>query len=405
MPVYEYKAVNSAGKNIKGVIDAPNPSEARGRLRKDGVFLTEIAESQAESGETAPGNIRFSRGVSTQDISIMTRQLATLVGSGIPIAESLKALVDQVENLRLKGALSDVRERVTEGMNLADAMSKHPKVFSPLFVNMIRAGEVSGALEIVLNRLADYTENQSRLKGKIGSTMAYPAIMLVIGAAALVIIFTFVIPKLVKLYEDLGQALPLPTQILIGISRFITGYWWLLIFLVVISIFGFRAFIKSKKGRKVWHRFLLKMPIFGSLFQMVAVSRFANTLSTLLASGVPILLAMDIVKNVVNNVILSEVIENVRTNVSEGDSIAEPLRRSGEFPPLITHMIAIGEKTGEVEAMLSKASETYDNQIDAKVSTLTSLIEPIMIVIMAVVVGFIVFSVMLPIFQMNQGIT
>lgn len=404
MPVYEYKAVNAAGKNVKGVIDAPNTSEARSRLRKDGIFLTDIAETKADSGQTAPGNIRFSRGVSSQDVAIMTRQLATLVGSGIPIAEALKALVDQVENLRLKGALSDVRERVTEGSTLADAMAKHPKAFSALFVNMIRAGEVSGALEIVLNRLADYSENQTRLKGKIGSTMAYPAIMLVIGAAALVIIFTFVIPKLVKLYQDLGQALPLPTQILIAISQVITSYWWLLLILTFLTIVGLRSFIRSKKGKKAYHRFLLRMPIFGSLFQMVAVSRFANTLSTLLASGVPILLAMDIVKNVVNNVILAEVIENVRTNVSEGDSIAEPLRRSGEFPPLITHMIAIGEKTGEVEAMLSKASETYDNQIDAKVATLTSLIEPIMIVIMAVIVGFIVFSVMLPIFQMNQGI-
>jgi len=234
--------------------------------------------------------------------------------------------------------------------------------------------------------------------------MAYPAIMMIIGAAALVIIFTFVIPKLVKLYEDLKQALPLPTRLLIGISNFVTGYWWLLLGLGIGAFFGMRSYLRTPNGRRNLHRFLLHMPIFGTLFRMVAVSRFANTLATLLASGVPILQAMDIVKNIVNNLILAEVIDKVRTNVSEGDSIAEPLRRSGEFPPLLTHMIAIGEKTGEVEAMLSKAAETYDNQIDSRISAMTSLIEPIMIVIMAVVVGFIVFSVMMPIFQMNQAI-
>lgn len=404
MPVYEYKAVTSTGKNTKGVIDAISPSEARSRLRKEGVFLTEISEAKGES-PTAPGNIRFSRGVPSEDLTIMTRQLATLVASGIPLVESLTALVDQVENLKLKHALSEVRERVNEGSSLAEAMKAHPKIFSNLFINMIRAGEASGALDVVLNRLADFSENQTRLKSKITSTMAYPAIMLVIGLGALVIIFTFVIPKLVRLYEDLGQALPLPTQMLITFSNILTTYWYIvlgagfLLFLIV------RAYLKTSKGKKRFHHFLLHMPVFGPIFRMVAIARFASTLSTLLASGVPILLAMDIVKNILNNVVLTEVIENVRRNVSEGDSIAEPLRKSREFPPLVTHMIAIGEKTGEVESMLSKVAETYNNQVDARVATMTSLIEPVMIVAMSVVIGFIVFSVMLPIFQMNQAIT
>jgi general secretion pathway protein F len=282
-------------------------------------------------------------------------------------------------------------------------MKNHPKIFSDLFTNMVRAGEASGALEIVLNRLADYNENQMKLRGKIVSALAYPVIMLFIGIAALVIIFTVVIPKLIRLYEDLKQTLPIPTRILIGISKLFTTYWYILAGSIIVIYILLRRYLSSPSGKRRYHHFLLHMPLFGPMFRMVAIARFSSTLSTLLASGVPILRAMDIVKNVMNNVILSEIIESVRTNVSEGDSIAEPLKRSGEFPPLVTHMIAIGEKTGEVESMLKKVSETYQTQVDAKVSTLTALIEPLMIVVMAVVIGFVVFSVMLPIFQMNQA--
>jgi general secretion pathway protein F len=403
MPIFEYRAVSSAGKNLKGVVDAPSSSEARARLKKDGIFLTDIKESKTGVQQQAPGNIRFTRGVPAQDISIMSRQLATLIAAGVPLVESLSALVDQVENVKLKAALSDVREKVNEGGTLADAMRAHPKIFSDLFVNMVRAGEASGALEIVLNRLADYNENQTKLRGKIVSAMAYPILMVLIGFVALIMIFTFVIPKLVVLYKDLKQSLPLPTQILIAISNFFTTYWYIALGLGIFIFFFTRRYIRTPKGKHRYHNLLLTMPLFGSMFRMIAISRFANTLSTLLASGVPILLAMDIVKNIIGNVVLTEVIESVRTNVSEGDSIAEPLKRSGQFPPLVTHMIAIGEKTGEVEQMLKKVAETYNNQVDAKISTLTSLLEPLMIVVMAVVIGFIVFSVMLPIFQMNQA--
>lgn len=404
MPVYQYKAVSSSGKSAKGVIDAPNPSEARARLRKEGIFLTEIAESKAMEAPALPGNVRISRGVSLQDVTIMTRQLATLVASGIPLVESLTALVEQVDNLKLKRTLSDVREKVNEGSSLAEAMRAHPRVFSNLFVNMVRAGEASGALDIVLNRLADYSENQSRLRGKIVSTLAYPAVMLVIGGLAMVGIFTFVIPKVITLYKDMGKVLPLPTKILIGITHAFTGYWYILVLLAVFLFFALRGYLRTPGGRKRYDRFLLHMPVFGPVFRMIAIARFANTFSTLLASGVPILTALDIVKNILNNLVLSEVIENVRTNISEGDSIAEPLKRSGEFPPLVTHMIAIGEKTGEVEAMLRKVAETYNNQVDARVATMTALLEPILIVVMAVVIGSIVVSVMLPLLNMPTAL-
>lgn len=334
----------------------------------------------------------------------MTRQLATLVGAGIPLVEALSALVDQVDNVKLKQSLSDVRERVNEGSSLAEALKNHPKIFSNLFINMVRAGEASGALDTVLNRLADYSENQTRLRGKIISTLAYPAIMLLIGIAALVLIFTFIIPRLQQMFDSLGQNLPFSTRVLIGISTLFTSYWYVPIALGFVLYFTIRNYLRTDKGRYRFDNFLLRMPIFGPLFQLVAVSRFANTLSTLLASGVPILQAMDIVKNVVSNMVLARVIETIRTNVSEGDSIAEPLRRSGQFPPLVSHMIAIGEKTGEVESMLKKVAETYDNQVDTRVATLTSLLEPVMIVIMSVVIGFIVFSIMLPIFNMSNSL-
>jgi general secretion pathway protein F len=404
MPVFQYKAVLSSGKSTKGIIDAPNASEARARLRKEGIFLTEIAESKAGDAPSLPGNVQISGGVSLQDVTIMTRQLATLVASGIPLVESLTALVDQIENLKLKRILSDVREKVNEGTSLAEAMRAHPRAFSNLFVNMVRAGEASGALDVVLNRLADYNENQSRLRGKIISALAYPAIMMVIGAFALIGIFTFVIPKIVFLYKDMGKSLPLPTQILINVSKLFTSYWYVGLFLILTAFFGIRGYLRTPGGRKRFDRFLLHMPLFGPVFRMVAISRFANTFSSLLASGVPILVSLDIVKNVLNNKVLSEVIESVRTNISEGDSIAEPLRRSGEFPPLVTHMIAIGEKTGEVEAMLQKVSETYNNQVDARVATMTSLLEPLLIVVMAAVIGSIVISVMLPLLNMPTAI-
>ncbi len=405
MPVFEYKAINAQGKNLKGILNANNLSDARSKLKKDGLFPTEIKETLQDSAQI-PGNIKigFNKKVSINDLAIMIRQLATLVGSGIPLVESLGALSEQVENLQLKKAISEVRDRVNEGSTMADALKAHPKIFSSLFINMIRAGEASGAFEIVLNRLADYTETQNKLKGKVNSALAYPVVMLLIGLVALIVIFTFVIPKLVRLYDDLGQALPLPTRLLIGANKIFTSYWYILLIFVVIIFFSVRSYLRTEKGKYKFHTFMLNMPLFGPMFRMVSIARFASTLSTLLASGVPILLAMDIVKNVLNNLVLSQVIEKVTQNVREGDSISEPLKRSGEFPPLVTHMIAVGEKTGEIETMLSKIAESYNNQVEQKVNTITSLIEPIMMVVLMVGVGFVVFAVMLPIFNMNQAL-
>ncbi len=404
MPVFEYKGVDTKGKNIKGYVDANNTADARTRLRRENVFVTEIAESLKVQAASSSTDIPFfARNVSVQDLSLMTQQLSTLLASGVPLVDSLSALVDQVENIKLKQALSDIRGRVNEGSSLADSMRQHPKIFNNLYTNMIRAGEASGALEAVLDRLTIFTENQNRLQGKVISAMAYPIFMILMSFVSVIVIMTVVMPKLIDLYAGLDQALPLITRILIAASNFMTGYWYILIALTVFIVWIARRFLRTEKGKYWLDEKLLNLPLFGSLFRMVAVSRFANTLSTLLASGVPILTSMDIVKRVVDNRVLADVLERVRINLAEGDSIAEPLRKSKQFPPLVTHMIAVGEKSGELEAMLAKVADTYTNQVETKVETLTSLIEPIMILIMVVVIGSIIASVMLPIFQMSNA--
>ncbi|MEZ4704683.1 MAG: type II secretion system inner membrane protein GspF [Bdellovibrionota bacterium] len=404
MPVYEFKGLNREGKNVKGIVDANNPGDAKTKLRKENIFVTEIHENiGGSSGSSTGRGTSFGKKVSSEDMAMMTQQLSTLLGSGVPMVESLTALVDQMDNARLKRVLSEIRGKVNEGGSLAEAMAAHPKVFSNLYINMIRAGEASGQLEAVLDKLTVFTEGQNRLKGKIFSAMAYPIFMLVVGFIAVIIIFTVVLPKLIEFYDNLNKALPLPTQILISVSNALTGYWYIFLGVGMAVFFGLRSYINSPSGSYKLDQIKLTMPIFGPLFRMVAVARFANTLSTLLSSGVPILVSMDIVKKVIDNQVLLAVIEQVRTNLAEGDSIAEPLRRSKEFPPLVTHMIAVGEKTGELETMLEKVAQTYNQQAETKVAAVTSLIEPLMILIMVGVIGSIVISVMLPIFQMGNA--
>jgi general secretion pathway protein F len=340
-------------------------------------------------------------GVSSQDLAIATRQLATLIAAGIPLVEGLTALVDQIEHPRLKRIMGVVKQKVNEGSSLADALAEHPKVFSALYVNMIRAGESSGALDVVLVRLADLTESQAQLRNKIIGAMLYPAIMVVVGIAIVGILFVVVIPKVTKIFDDMNVTLPWTTRILIGVSSFARDYWYLVLILVPAAVFGFRRFIRSPRGRQWWDRAQLRAPIFGELIRMLALSRFAKTLATLLASGVPLLTAMDIVRNIVNNSTLADVIDHARDAIREGESIAAPLKRSGQFPPLVYHMIAIGERSGQLEEMLQNVAKSYEAQVEMRVGALTSLLEPVMIVAMGGGVAFVVFSILMPIMQLN----
>lgn len=403
MPVYAYKGFDLKGKAITGVRDADSARTLRVLLKKDGVLVNQITETVAEKQrkKALPFSQR-QKSISSQDLAVATRQLSTLVGAAIPLVDALSALTDQVEHQGLRQILAQIKTRVNEGATLADAMSDHPKVFTSLFINMIRAGETSGALDVVLNRLADFTENQAKLRNKVVGALFYPIVMIGMAVIVVGIIMTVVIPKILKLFETQKMALPLPTQILIFVSNLVQNFWWAILILVAGSVWWFRRYRKTKEGREVTDRALLRMPLFGGIIRMLAVTRFSRTLSTLLASGVPLLTALDIVKNIVDNVVIQAALDMARSSIQEGESIAAPLRRSGEFPPIVTHMIAVGEKSGELEAMLGKIADAYDSQVEARVTALTSILEPLIIVVMGGVVAFIVFSIMLPMLQMSS---
>lgn len=417
MPVFEYRALDSAGKQIKGLLEADSPKTLRAQLRKEGKFLTDvIGQAEGSRGAVAKGKgaalahrevnlSKFASGrITTDDIAITTRQLATLLGAGVTLVESLTALVDQVEKERLKRILSDVKQRVNEGSSLGDALATHQKVFGSLYVNMIRAGESSGALDAVLVRLADFTESQAKLRSKVIGTMIYPAIMMLVGGGILVLLMTIVVPKVTKIFETMKATLPWTTRLLIASSNFLQNWWFVVFPALILGIVAAVSYFRGPKGKPQWDRFALKAPIFGSLVRLLAISRFARTLATLLKSGVPLLNAMDIVKAIITNSVLADIIDKARDSIKEGESIAAPLKRSGEFPPLVYHMIAIGERSGQLEEMLLNVANSYENQVDVRIGALTSLLEPILIVMMGVVIAFVAFSILMPILQVNSAI-
>ncbi len=374
---------------------------ARTRLKREGIYVVDIKDKKTEA-ERRSTTLTFGSGVSVQDLSMMTRQLATLVKAQIPLVDALAALVEQVENPNLKGTLSEIRQAVNEGSSFHKALSKYPKVYPQIYVSMVEAGEMSGTLEIILIRLAEFTERQNELKSKVRSAMMYPVLMGVFGFIVMVVLFVFVIPKITAVFDDMKQALPWYTTLLISISNFVANYWIALTVFLVLSTIIFFRWKTSEGGRPQWDSIQMKIPVIGRLVRMIAVSRFAKTLSTLLAGGVPMLNAFDIVKTVVDNKVFEKVIAEARDNVSEGESIAAPLRKSGEFPPIVLHMIAIGEKTGDLENMLTQVSDAYDFQVNNAVEGLTSLLEPVMIIVMGVIIGFIVFAILVPIFDMTN---
>lgn len=408
MPVYEYKGLDAAGKSVKGIHNADTKAALRQHLQARGIYVTEVWEGKGAQGALRKdGEVDFKQmmeRVGLRDIAMLTRQLATLTRAGIPLVESLNALSDQADKSELKRVLSEVRQKVNEGSSLAKALGDHPKYFTDLYVNMVRAGESSGSLDVVLTRLTEFLEAQITLRGKIIGAMVYPIIMLVVGVGIMSLLFVFVIPKITRIFKDQGAALPWVTQLLIGVSNLLAGYWFIIFPLIFLGVWGFMRWKASPNGKNKWDRFVLKVPVFGSLVRMIAVARFARTLGTLMASGVPLLSALDIVKNILGNNRLIEVIEDARVNIREGESIAQPLKRSGEFPPLVTHMIAVGEKSGQLEEMLENIAVAYNQQVDMRVQALTTILEPMMIVLMGGGVAVIVFAVMLPILQLNQTI-
>jgi general secretion pathway protein F len=412
MPVYAYKGIGPSGKAVSGVRDADSPKALRQLMRKDGVVLTTFDISKGGKKVQSASKGALGRDVhlgellgrvGRNEVAAFTRQLATLLRAGIPLAESLAALFEQIENPKLHAIVGEVRTAVNEGSSLADSLAKHPAVFNDLFVSMVRAGEVAGNLDEVLGRLAEFMESSARLRSKVQGAMIYPFLMIGVGVVIMGILMVAVIPKITVIFEQQDMALPWNTELLIFLSDLVMGYWWLLGALTVAGFVAFRQWSRSPAGKPRWHGMILKLPLFGSLLRQVAVARFTRTMSTMLSAGVPMLRSLETSKDILGNVVLMDVIERARTAVSEGESLAVTLRRSGQFPPAVTHMIAVGERAGELETMLLRVSDAFDAEVDMKLGRLTALLEPLMLIVMAVGVGFVIFSIMMPIMDMGSS--
>ncbi len=413
MPMYAYKGLGSSGKNVAGNREAETPKLLRQVLRKDGVIVTSFELTKggkhAKDHNAKKGGLNKSvdfggvfGGVKQTEIASFTRQMATLIRAGIPLAEALGALVEQIPNMRLKTAVAEVRANVNEGMALADALGKHPKMFNELFVAMVRAGEVAGNLDEVLTRLSEFLEGAQKLKSKIQGAMIYPAVMVVVGTGILTVLMIKVIPEITQMFSSQGKTLPLNTRFLIGLSQFLGRYFlWLLAGIIALG-FLFNKWKGSKEGKPIWHRFVLNLPVLGELVRTINVGRFARTLGTMLQSGVPMLRSLDTAKQIVGNVHIQAAIEEAKKAVTEGESLAATLKKSGQFPPTMIHMTAVGERAGQLEQMLDRVATTYESEVDTKLSRFTALLEPMMLVVMGGAVTFIVFSILQPIMDLGQ---
>lgn len=403
MPVFEYRGLNRTGKNTRGTLDADNIRTARAKLKKDGIFVVDLKD-KTRANKKAKGKKAVSTGgVGVNDLSMMTRQLATLIRANIPLVDSLGAVAEQTENQNLSDVMSDIKSSVNEGGAFHKALAKYPKIFDNIYISMCEAGEMSGTLDMILIRLAEFKESQAEINSKVLSALLYPLLMFVFTMLLLALLFIFVIPKIVDVFTSYPQlVLPWYTKAIIAFSGFMVNYWYVLLGGMVGAYLIFVNWKRTPSGKVQWDTLFLKIPVVGKLGRIVAVSRFTRTLATLLTGGVPMLSAMGIVRNVVGNEIIARAIDVGRANISEGESIAGPLRKSGQFPPIVIHMISIGEKTGELENMLTQVSDSYDFQVKTSIDGLTAMLEPMMIIIMGCVIGVIVFSIMIPMFELSS---
>ena len=405
MGVFTYEARSADGKKVDGSIKAADRNSAMDQIKKKNLTIVQLTE---DTGLAAKRNI-FGRAprakVKTKDICILTRQLSTMISAGIPLLESLEILCEQASDPGFRRVMDRIIERVRSGTDFSTALGEHPKIFTNIFVNMIKAGEVSGNLDVILTRLAEYLEAIEEIKREVKSAMVYPTVSLVMILSITVGLVVGIVPKFKVIFEQLGMTgddLPLPTKILLSVSMFLQNQFIVAILGIAAIVVGFIMFKRSKAGLKIWHRFLLNMPVFGQIVRKVAISRFARTFSTLIQSGVPMLGALDIVAGTAGNVIIEEAVLKAKDAVSRGETLGEPLAATKVFPPMVTRMIAIGEKTGALEKLLAKISEFYDAEVKAAVKALTSLIEPLMIGFMGLIVGGIVLAIFMPIIKLQQ---
>lgn len=405
MPVYEYTALNDKGKKLRGIIDAQSTAAARLKLRESDIYLIDLQESSGKKKESllqrhAGG---FFGKAGSREVTVMTRQLATLLGAGLPLVQSLTTLIAQTSHPQLKKILAQIKEQVNEGSSFSQTMTHYPQVFQPFYLNMVRAGEASGTLHLVLERLADFSEKQQALKGRIRAALAYPLFMFLIGSVVLFFLVTFVVPNVTRIFDEMHQTLPLITIVLIGVSRFLETFWWLIVAGIAAGAVSLNYFLsKTQRGRALRDRVVLRLPVIGPMNRKMAVARFSRTLGTLLESGVPLLASLEIVRNIVGNDLISDAIRQAGNDVREGQSLSAPLARSGLFPAIAVEMISVGEQSGNLEPMLYRIADAYEKEVESSITMLTSLLEPVMILVMGLIVGFIVVSILLPIFEMNQ---
>jgi general secretion pathway protein F len=407
MPVYEYKGLIAGNRSTRGMVDADSPRAARSKLRAEGIFPTQLAEGKTRSvASEALSRFRLPelRRVPALDLSLFTNQLATLIGAGIPLVESLSALTEQVENTRLKTVIGRLRESVNHGSTLGDAMAEHPHVFSDLYQSMVRAGESAGALELVLTRLSKYIEGQMELSNKVISAMMYPLIMIGMSLVVMGVLLVKVIPTIAGLLEDLNQPLPLPTLVVIWASKLVTDWWLPASVTLAATFLIWTRYIQTVRGRLVWDRLRLRLPVLGRVVRYVSISRFARTLATLLEGGLNIVAALDISKRVSANAVIGAAIDDAKAAITKGATIAGPLRQSGQFPPMVMHMVSVGEASGELSTMLAKVADTYDELVRNSLNRFTALMGPTLLILVALLVVMVILSTLLPLMNLTAAL-
>jgi type IV pilus assembly protein PilC len=400
MPIYKWEGKTLKGVIKKGEMEAASEAAIRIHLRQQNIIPTKISAKAKEITFSLP----FGNKVKQRSIAVFTRQLATMIDAGLPLVQSLEILASQQESKIFKGILREIREDVEGGSTFAGALKKHPKVFNDLYTNLVVAGEEGGILDNILARLANYIEKAEALKKKVTSALVYPSVIMGVAIGVVMILMIFVIPVFEQMFASSGQQLPLPTLIVVVISKFVRKYIFIVVPAIILLIFLLRKYHQTENGKTVMDRILLKAPVFGELFRKIAVARFSRTLGTLVSSGVPILDGLNIVSKTAGNKIIEIAILNARASIREGETIAEPLGRSNIFPPMVIQMIAVGESTGALDSMLSKIAEFYEDEVDVAVGNLTSLLEPFLMIFLGVVIGGVVIAMYLPIFQMASAV-
>jgi type IV pilus assembly protein PilC len=410
MAKYSYTAVDARGKQANGVIEAPDQNEAIAQIRQLGFYpqrLDETREADTSAEEKRPKARTKGGKVKMKILTIFTRQLATLIDAGLPLLRSLNTLARQERNPVMRNTMTSLAAAVESGSTFSEALAQHPTIFNKLYVNMVKAGELGGVLELVLTRLAEFQEKSQKIKGKVVSAMVYPLVVLVIAMAILAFLLVFIVPKFQQIFQDAlpGQPLPGITEFVIYLSHLLIAQWYLVLTFIAVVVIGYKLFASTPAGAIILDRIALKLPIFGDLFSKTAISRFSRTLGTLISSGVPILQALNITRETAGNHVVASAIAKVHDSVKEGESVVGPMESSGVFPPMVTSMVQVGEETGQLPDMLVKVADVYEGEVDNVVGGLTSILEPIMIVMLAVIVGTIVIALFMPMVKLITGMS